>query len=287
MATITNNKKRTLFILLLLFPFIAGIGMFTFLSFSKKLFLSEKKVFAQFIDHVMIRQSGIYTLMDFKPISLIDMSYIPPSKEEKYKIWHDFPDKIKLKHSVNDVFFPSYNCQKILNEWQKIEQKFVGSKYRFISTKKGNVYFINIPLALSTIQEHFNLFKTILNSDISEEEVLLSIGDSSSELWKRIEQGHVLRGVLFGYGMHNSLNFEKFLQGNPDIVDSSISSTPSKVAIEEHPKITSLNIPPFRVFEGGEDQLEKFKKKRMEILSECEKENFYSLTKRYLKQNYP
>lgn len=269
--------------------FLSLLTIVSLIIFSKlifdKFYVSEKKALSQFLEHVMIRESGIYTLMDYKPVSLINLTYTPPTKEERYNHWQRFSLERKMEYSVDDMLYSSFKAPDIWKKWELVASKFLGTKYRFIPDGTGFVYFVNVPLAQTIVQEHLELFNKILGKNVTAAEIIDCIGDNSSPLWQELCQGHCLRGLLFGYGLQNALGFERYSQERRENAQkTSLSTKPTFVLIDNHPKITSVNIPTFRVFEGGEDQVEKYLANRKEILSKCNDKNFYSVTQQYLKQ---
>lgn len=244
-------------------------------------FLSpSERHFVKLMDHVLIRECGIYTLMDIKPLTLIDLSYIPPTDEEKFMIWNEHSTEFKMKYSVDDLSYLSLNLPNIWKKWRKIESQFLGSKYRFVPNENGFVYFINVPACRGVLKDNFDLVKQILDSKCSTQEIVDSIGNEASPIWKEISSEHVIRGLLFGYGRQNAQNFET--RGDKK---KNNSTKYTKVVFENRPKIESLNIPMFCVFEGGEAQVEMYKRAREDILDLLKNVDFYQFTKKRLREN--
>lgn len=101
-----SSKKMYLKILITLI-----LSVFLFFASKKSWDLyQEDRIARQFLDHVMLRQSGIYTLLGSKPMSVIDMSYKPPTRQQRMQVWNDHPSSFKEKYSPEDLYFPSYDA---------------------------------------------------------------------------------------------------------------------------------------------------------------------------------
>jgi len=233
----------------------------------------------------MLRQSGIYTLLGSKPMSLVDMSYMPPTKEQRLQVWNDHPASFKEKYSSEDLYFRPSNDRVILKKWKKFESKLLGNKFRFIEIEDHDLLFINIELTKKLILDYQDVFKNLLGENITPEEIINCMENSSSKYWHLISQNHKALGLLLGYGLHNATCFQKFMEDrlNPEL--SYASTTSSKTFRQEHPKLSNVSIPGFRVFPGGENQVERYKLERKEILSKCSNRDFPKTALKHLKEN--
>lgn len=263
--------NTSLFRIFLIFSIILS----TCFLFKKIISPSQNPHFRRFIDHVMIRQEGIYTLMGSKPISWIDMSYIPPTLQERVDFWVCLSEECKMKYSVKDIAFPKYHAPQILKEWEKIQNNYLGSNFRIVKDSKNSIFFINLGLFLETSQEHNEIFCRILGEKMSPEKILDHFCDPDSPIGKKIKKNHLLLGLLLGYGLHNSSCFDAMMAEKEVPENLSLWEYNPKPLCSLHPKIQDLNLPSFRIYKGGEDSIEKYEAERQDILSRINRHGFY------------
>lgn len=248
--------------------------VFSLFFFKKFTSPSHNPHFRRFVDHAMLREGGLYTLLGSKPVTWIDMSYSPPNGEEKLLFWESLSNNQKIHYSVDDLDFPKYNAKKIAANWVKIQQKYLGRNFNIVPYE-NSVFFINQPVLLNFIEENRDLFAEILGKPMQPIEVLNCIGDQSSSLWQAFLKNHFAMGLLLGYGIHNAKCFA-FLVCGEDVPPSHlVDEGPSTILYEEHPKIGQLQLPMFRVFEGGEDVIDKYERERIQIKRYFQGKNFY------------
>ncbi len=215
-------------------------------------------------------------------MTFVNMSYTHPTKQQRLSMWNDFSEKVKKDYKPKDIYFPSYNAQRLLAKWRSFGKKMTGDTYCFTEPQDNELLFINLPLCIKTISEHEALFSTILETELSPEEIARNLGVKNSPVWERILKSHLLTGLLCGFGLENAKGFHICTQ--PKESCSSASTRPTSVFIKNHPKFSEINIPSFGVYPGGEGVVTRYKSEREAIIAACSDHAFKKLALKKLKQ---
>jgi len=254
----------------------------SFLILLTKKVWDEQKFITEFTEHVMIRESGVYTLLGPKPMTFINMSYTRPTKKQRLSLWNDYPEEIKQEYKPKDIFFPSYDAQRLLAKWRTVDEEITKDTYRFIELPHHELLFINIPLCIKIISEHRALFSSLLEADLPPEELAKNLAAKSSLLREKLLENHLLTGLLCGFGLENASQFHICTHQGKKC--STPSSSPTDVFIKDHPKLSEINIPLFNVFPGGEEVVARYKSEREAILAAHSDKNFKKFALKMLKK---
>ncbi len=99
--------------------------------------------------------------------------------------------------------------------WQKYQHFFSITNYFFNISKSLDssyyrVVFINKKAFLSAVVKYLDFFKKVLGEQITPEILLEQISNNPDDILDNVLKGHhELLGILLGYGLHNSLQFQR------------------------------------------------------------------------------
>lgn len=276
-------KKKSIILTAVLF------SMAVLYSLSMHLFLMQNE--KDFADFVLIREGGMYTFVGSKPIThcFIMHEHAPvqlvkkaPEGAESNK--EPLPG-LKLTRSN----FGFKGPMPIWSKWKKTHTLTDAHYSLVVQPGEGctELYFINKALTKQTLKDHYALFSKQIGRDFDIETVVAHIDDTHSLFWTEILQGYVANGLLFGYGLENSLHFqsgyENHFQGELDQV-SCPRAEQINALFMKHVTLNELPLPTFRIFSEPNAQVEKYKKERATIQAKYKNANlrkiFLSVFKR-------
>lgn len=167
----------------------------------------ERVWMEQFFKTVMIDNSSIYTLWGSKPVTSIPLLLYT---QEEMEDWYNSLSEEEKKEVVkvpHDFF--SENWQK----WEKISSRFPMGRYRFFKKefpeqpKVQLVYFIDIAKVALTLEKHYDIFKRCNGMDFDPIQEAFNMS-KGSEFWDNNSSNQALIGLLYGFGLQNSLFFD-------------------------------------------------------------------------------
>ena len=193
-----------------------------------------------FLEHLMIREGGLYTLVGTKPMTEFDIEWsndlteedVQKSYEElkafleQAEVEKDLPDEERRAYNPNNVTLPSYEEYK--NEWERQKEmlgakelwdlwkhshKKIDPKFCIFSRKapygEGHMgLFVNIPSLVYTLHHYRKDFCERTDMEFDPNEVATQIEDETSIFWEKVFQDHFLFGLVFGYGERSSYLFD-------------------------------------------------------------------------------
>lgn len=234
----------------------------------------------------MIRERGLFTLLGSKPATWVSFDYAPPTPEERLSYWQEMSSEMKAKYSLDDLEYPKYNTKQLLQEWNRIQDEYTGTKYGFIPDGEYSMFFVHKKNLQNVIKENHSLFTEILGCSPDIECIIHCKSIEDSPTWQRIKASHTLMGLILGYGRHNSECYERMREGAK--VPSSYFHTSKNYAKQLYsskPKLRDLELPLFRVFNGeGEKQLDLYNIERRKIVEALNKGNIYRISHREMIQ---
>ena len=162
----------------------------------QKLSTTERKSLSDLCKKLIFTSEVGYTLFGDKPISSL------------YDSGRFYEDE-DLCYFQKHLFTLAQRYEKRLNAPQfaiVIEDNFPS---RFI-------YLINKKAFLCTVEQNLSIFRSLLGNNISPSSLLNTVLDKNCGLQKALNENHVLFGILYGYGVENSLCFDRRSQLDPE-----------------------------------------------------------------------
>lgn len=293
--------KKPKFIIFLIFSATVIISAFFFV-YSKLLTKQTTDVqdeISLFLENVMIRENGIYTLLGSKPITTFRVkneNFLQSMEEifSEYKRLIDSNPSFEGKLSFAD-YETSINHAKKMKHlkyeelwicWVQAYGNKESEKYLFFSKKSAHAdgnegFFVNIPMTIYTLSMHQELFQKRIGITFDPQQVVKEISSEHSEFWKKVFKDHFLVGILLGYGKKNAFIWELENQSteilrceanNLIIKDSEYS----KILVKENITISDLLIPFFISYSLYDPEIETYQQERKHIINMISQTHFSS-----------
>jgi hypothetical protein len=136
--------------------------------------------------------------------------------EKPISIRHFYPmDRFPLFKNIEhgrQEFAKTLLVQKAVSVWNRIckNQKRIVLKAIFPKSSKSTsseleIALINVPVLKKTIASNIDLFRYVLGSSITAEELSDRIAWSSEPLSSLLQNNRILEGIVLGFGSHNSV----------------------------------------------------------------------------------
>jgi hypothetical protein len=268
-------KKRMRTHLKLFLPFLA-ILFFTFGCYkstqpSTYEPTSEDRAWMEnFFTGLMLQNPAIYTLWGSKPMSCITLHYHTDEEVQAYY------DQMTEEEKKTAIYVEDYQLAQNWEKWEQIRSRFPINRYMIYKkndtgdSKFAHVYFVDPLKVAHAISENYNLFKDIAGFDFDPFHEASQI-EKGSAFWSKVEGNAVSWGILFGFGLKNSLTFYWDHWGQPENSEKftdcvapyvSDSLTDGKSSLE------NLTLPAFMSFFEEDEVIEKYKKEREAIRKE-------------------
>lgn len=237
----------------------------------------------QFFTGLLLQNRGIYTLCGSKPITCITLNYYTDEEIQAYY------DQMTEEEKKTAVYVEDYQLAQNWEKWEKVRSRFPIQRYLLYkkqdttSPKCAQVYFVDPKKVAETLSKNYTAFRDVTGFDFDplQEAHLIEKG---SPFWSKVKDHPVIYGLLFGFGLKNSLVFywknwgmtEK-CQQFPDIMEPFVSDS----LIDGKSTIENLKLPAFMSFFKNDEVIESYKKEREAIQEEYrgKKFLFYSLQK--------
>ena len=158
----------------------------------------DKKQLEDLFNYFTTNSTFPYTLFGNKPVSWICIT-LPrfPEFKSSQKVIHRSTNKSSL--------------WKKWQVWKKYEKQFPLIKYHFIEETESNrkdIFIINKKYFISIVNQHQDLFESILHQKVSGESLLEEM-EKQSSFRKVIQNNDLLLGILLGFGEHNSSLYQQ------------------------------------------------------------------------------
>lgn len=223
---------------------IFGINFF-FNKPSAKSFIQskEKSKTTLFLENLMIREGGLYTLMGTKPITEFDIDgTLEESEEDIRKSYEEMkafleraeseknkPDKERTAFNPSNLSVPTYEDYKIKCEknrgflkflnhkklWlnfrerhKNLDPKFMLFSRKFSGEENNIALFVNIPNLVYVLHHHYEDFSKRTQTNFDPKEIVFQISNESSVFWNKVFTDHFLKGLVYGYGERSAYLFE-------------------------------------------------------------------------------
>lgn len=236
---------------------------------------SDERIWMEkFFDDLLFVEGAAYTLWGSKPITEIILYHY--STEELEEMLKNASAEQLENCYVSDNYDLALNWEK----WEKIHQRFPSQNYLLFRShfdddfKASFVYFVNIPLTVSVLQDHYELFRKTVGFEFNPKEVVLDLTNYKSTFWSQVrtsDQKPLLWGLLFGYGSNNAYEFyAKYFthakSKSPFIESASfhLSHYPPKGQVIT--TLDNLDVPSFISFSETDEVIVQYQKDRDAIL---------------------
>ncbi|EKE03233.1 MAG: hypothetical protein ACD_20C00229G0002 [uncultured bacterium] len=228
----------------------------------------EKQGLNNFLEHLLLREGGVYVLFGSKPVVF---SNLCTSSLEKYKKHYEsIPENIKRNANRKKIKLNFY-----IQDWEKVEKYFkVKEKYLLYFKKYeeigiADVYLINKANLILVLTEYYSVFKERTKIDFNPITIVDEFNNDSSNFWNLVQNDMLLQGLTFGYGIVNSSLFDQWLKLNEtearNFVNLGFKAT-DKHLVDKNIKVNYQNFP-LPVFKSlpNDSTLEKYKYERKKI----------------------
>lgn len=244
-----------------------------------------------FLEHVMIREKGLFTLLGSKPMTEFDVTNGTGLTEEEMfqdfekakSYWvHDHNEEATMPATYED-FLKYWRALFYLNNkkhwliWKEQQVQYLGKRYLMVERptpfgdgKMG--LFVNVPLTTYLLHKHQKEFETTLGFSFDPETILNEIIDPDSVFWTRSFQSHYLFGLLMGYGDQNAFLFSWHQKAFPHsplgaYFDHIPSAEPSTgYVFKKKVSVQDLSLPLFGTFTIYDETREQYRNERKKIL---------------------
>lgn len=259
----------------------------------------------QFFDALLFQNCGAYVLYGSKPLcqfSLRDMDSAA-ADEAFEKFWKGLSEKEREKITELRRTSQSKKTQADIDKekdmescrfrgwlvFQKLRNPFKLKNFVFrvvpmLLPDSYDIFFINIQNTSTILSENYEIFKQAAGIDFDPLQVVFEAEDPNSVFWKNVMaiDNHLAKGLLFGYGLENSLfgNWELSKDNIklPNATAESLHSSQSHVSTDLIPKGRfSFDIPRFAAV-VGDPTPEKYAKERTYITQQYYQKNMLEVT---------
>jgi hypothetical protein len=296
-SLLSNNKKNLLFSGVILGCSAILLNIF-FISKKQQETLPPKDDITLFLENVMIREDGLFTLLGSKPMTLFDIAQTFPETEVEFKEAYE-ADKIFLEkcrtdpeHFHTDTMtlpeYREYHDQYVKNKYalryrdhKKLWESWMCERgpistplYRLTSRKKFGL-FVNIPNTLSVLKKYYTDFSQLTQTKFDVDTILDSIDDTESPFWNAVFKNHYLFGLIMGYGQKNSYLFNWSQQNSLAVNVTSLTRFKELSRLNQHINVIrkknvtlhDLEVPYFVTFEIDNEVVERYSREREKIIS--------------------
>ena len=250
-----------------------------------------------FLENMMIREDGLFTLLGSKPMTQFDITGTLSETEEELKQEYEeakaFLEKCKQdpEHFHSDVMtIPEYKefrekClkykhalrfhqhKKLWENWLH-EKGCISNQIYKLTSREDNGLFINIPNAIYILEKYYADFSEITGFKFDVNTILDSIDDNASTFWNMVFKNHYLFGLIMGYGQKNSYLFDWVQQNSLSLNAISLCRFKELSRLNQHINVTrklnvtvhDLEIPYFASFDIDNEDVERYSREREKII---------------------
>ncbi|MEM7175413.1 MAG: hypothetical protein AAF443_05775 [Chlamydiota bacterium] len=306
-----HNGKRVKIVSTVFFSIILFTPIFLYNSAAKS---RDKTSTDIFLENLMIREGGLYTLLGSKPItefSINDNCPTPPQTEGEFKQGYKILLNSLSTEGASSI--PSYriykkslknlgklehlNTRALWEAWEKSGKKVLNRKYKLLSfnvTRSEKIgLFINVANLECIMYLHYTIFKKQIGYDFLVDEVIKEFDSGQSSFWESVFSNHLLSGLVFGFGYEDSYLFSWIEQNNIEIKNKARRTSSGEICgfslkncceiLTKNPvSVHDLIVPIFSVMSAYSSEAEKYKKEREQILKLLKGKNLTSFVIDYL-----
>lgn len=240
----------------------------------------EKEWMESFFTGLMLQNPAIYTLCGSKPMTCVTLCYHTGEEIQAYY------DQLTEEEKKNAVYVEDYQLAQNWEKWEQVRSRFPIKRYMIYKKndtgdpKFAQVYFVDPLKVAQAISENYNVFKDAVGFDFDPYHEAYQI-EKGSVFWDKVETNPVINGILFGFGLKNSLKFYWEHWGKPENSQDFIDCVPSYVSdslTDGESNLQNLTLPAFMSFFKNDEIIAKYKKEREAIRNEYKGKNFLDYT---------
>lgn len=246
---------------------------------------SEDRVWMEtFFTGVMLQNPAIYTLCGSKPMTCIALHYHTDEEVQAYY------DNMTEEEKKTAVYVEDYQLAQNWKNWELIRSRFPINRYMIFkkndtsNPKFAHIYFVDPLKVANAISENYSIFKNAAGFDFDPSHEAFQI-EKGSLFWDKINGNPIAYGILFGFGIKNSLKFYWEHWGQPENLERFANCVPPYVSdslADGKSSLENLILPAFMSFFEEDEVIERYKKEREAIRSEYQGKNFLDYTLRKL-----
>jgi hypothetical protein len=228
----------------------------------------------------MLQNRAIYTLCGSKPMTHISLHYHTDEEIQAYY------DQMTEEEKRTAIYVEDYQLAQNWQKWEQIRSRFPINRYVIYKktgisdSKFADVYFVDPLKVAHVISENYNVFKEFVGFDFDPFREASQI-EKGSVFWDKVEENPATIGILFGYGIKNSLSFFWKHWGKPENAEEfqdCITPYVSDSLTDGKSSLENLILPSFMSFFEEDEVIEKYKKEREAIRNEYRGKDFLDYT---------
>lgn len=233
-----------------------------------------------FFTGLMLQNPAIYTLCGSKPMTCITLHYHTDEEVQAYY------DQMTEEEKKTAIYVEDYQLAQNWERWEQIRSRFPMNRYMIykkndsVDPKFAHIYFVDTLKVAHTMAENYTAFRDVVGFDFDPFHEASQI-EKGSAFWDKAKANPVISGILFGFGLKNSLKFycehwgqsedsQRFTDCATPYVSDSL--TDGKSTLE------NLTLPTFMSFFKEDEVIEKYKKEREAIRAEYQGKDFLDYT---------
>lgn len=259
-------------------------------SITSCLSTEEKADLEYFFRWLVFENQGAFVLFGSKPMCIMSLRDIDtPIDRDKFQIWfNSLPEDEKAK--VESVLSQAKSVPKLEHNpyrgWMVLQKALKNLKMRdylfrlvpLLNAGHYDLVLIDIQRTALVLAENYSIFKEASGGmDFHPLQAVFELQDPDSVFWKNIFslQNHLAKGLLFGYGLKNSLfghwSFSSS-QGKLTLpsekyrekIEDYLKGTSFKPTMPNQSSISNLTIPLFGMV-AGDKTAKKYAKEKAAI----------------------
>lgn len=236
---------------------------------------------------LLFENYGAFVLFGSKPMCVMNLVDGTALEAEEKKLLAAMSDEQKTEWQREQEIFKAagghitleHDPYKGWEAWGKIKKHLEVKNFILATRPEGNtpgVYFLllaHIQRTAFVLSENYNVFKEATGMDFHPLEVVFELENPNSIFWNRVFEvkNHLAKGLLFGFGMKNSLVFDWKMkyQQEESAISTYLDTIPYETSTEEdipfgEGNASNFTIPRFGNVAGEELPL-KYEEEKREI----------------------
>ena len=216
-----------------------------------------------FVEFVLIRERGAYTLFGSKPVSEFTLEY----SSSKRKLTASEIKDIEIQRQHRRKYFHR-RLSDLWVHWKK-NHPVDSEKFCLLEVSLGErdslLALINKQRLKSALKMHYDDFKELMEREF-DVEVMVNNQQLLKDLLHRSLKSHLAMGILFGYGYENAKKYHAQPSASEKVRSSVDIMDYIKTRMQKHVSLSDLVIPTFACFSKPDPQVIQYEKERKEII---------------------
>lgn len=280
--------------------------------------LSADDKITQFLENVIIRESGAFTLLGTKPMTEFDVAWSVEEQEEDYEASYQ---ELKLMFKKTQQSPSQFTCSLTeMPSFSEYKNKCLSNKELYSFLKKKELWenwlanyrsiasanfkltmrehpyktgiLINVPQAIYILKKYHADFVEQTQIEFDLATILDTIDDHKSSFWNSVFTNHYLHGLLLGFGEKNAFIFDYMKKMDSlktkafsfqHFAHSSEIYAHGKEMMQPNVSIENLVIPYFVTYDINDDMREKYLREKGKIIDYLKEKNLVDEVLKILK----